>query len=70
MTTHSPDDKWVMFGDLDPVLLASLRTQADEDAIAAALETQLTLIAAQNRHTAPVLPLWRRAQPPVGQRAA
>lgn len=49
------------FSDLDPALLASLRSPADEDAIAAALETQLTVLAAQSRHTAPVTPLRRRA---------
>lgn len=70
MTTHSPDAEWAMFGDLDPVLLASLRTPADEDAIAAALETQLTVLAAQSRHATPVISMRRRAQPPVEPRAA
>ncbi len=51
------------YADLDPVLLASLRTPADEDALVAAVETQLTTIAAaQNSHSAPVAPLRRRTR--------
>lgn len=49
------------YADLDPAILASLRTAPDEDAIADALEAQLTVLAAPSRHTASVLPLRRRA---------
>ncbi len=61
MTHGSTGGDWDVFADLDPAILASLRTPADEDAIAAALETQLTVLTAQSRHTAPVVPLRRRA---------
>lgn len=74
MTTHNPGAEWDALADLDPVLLASLRTSADEDAIVAALEAQLTrqasVIAAQSSHEAPVIPLRRRARPRTVLRAA
>lgn len=49
------------YADLDPAILASLRTASDEDALGAALETQLTVRAAQSRQLAPVLPFRPRA---------
>lgn len=47
--------------DLDPVMLASLRTPADEDAIVAALEVQLVRQSRAIRRSTPVIPLQRRA---------
>lgn len=60
------------YADLDPSLLASLRTPADETALVAAVETQLSgIAAAQNPHSVPVVSMRRRAHTPdVGQRAA
>lgn len=70
---HSPEalDYLGDYADLDPAILASLRTSADEDALAAAVETQLAISAAQNRQLAPVVPLRRSARTPhAEQRAA
>lgn len=68
MPTPEPpahSDDMSSYYDLDPVLLASLRTSADEDAVVAAVETQLTAQACagavQSRDTAPVISLQRRA---------
>lgn len=55
---------------LDPAILASLRTPADEDALTAAVVTQLTITAAQSPHTTPVVPLRRRARTPEPEQRA
>lgn len=70
---HSESPDYLDYADLDPVLLASLRTTSDEDAITAAVEAQLTATAvAHVRHIdlAPVVALRRRAQQSVELRAA
>lgn len=56
------------YADLNPAILASLRTPADETALTDAVETQLT--ARATRATALEVPAQRRRAPSVEQRAA
>lgn len=57
------------YADFDPAILASLRTPADENALLAAVETQLT--ARANRASVVEIPEQRRrARPRTVQRAA
>ncbi len=58
------------YADLDPAILASLRTPADETALADAIETQLTVSAAQTRHLAPVITMRRSAHTPEAEQRA
>lgn len=62
------------YADLDPVILASLRTPADEEAIVAAVETQLAARACSVPEPAPVVEFpaaaRHRAFLDVEQRAA
>lgn len=58
------------YADLDPAILASLGTPADETALADAVETQLTVSAAQTRHLAPVVPMRRSARTPEAEQRA